>query len=325
MAQSCKQQQERVEETVLQPSDQWVTQLQQQCQDQPCNWWTLCLNKLLCWVIVALVKVSVWVVTIVVRWLYPMVCTIVMLVVGLLALLTGNSTILAQALSDIWELIKDGTYAMIGLVIFVALRIVDLVQSALGIQPRKRHLTERERSILAPIFRDSLNYDAIELVVGSAGILTIFGTAFTMGFTIYLPMYNERTLVHECVHTWQFEFRGFQYIGNSTLTHLDSMAFNKGYSPYDWKTHIDAGDSWYTLKSVEAQAQFIEDVYDSVDDSGVGQHWGRFVFESPGVPDDTTPGAFFKEDAKLGHNVFAVGVSTYTEQANAAWHIIRTA
>jgi hypothetical protein len=297
MAQSCKQQQERVEETVLQPIDQWVTQQQQKCQDQPCNWWMLCLNKLVCWVVVALVKVALWVTTLVVRWLYRMVCTVVMLVVGLLALLTGNTSILVQAVKDFWELIKDGTYAMIGLVFFVALRIVDLVQSALGVQPGKRHLTERERSILWPIFRDSLNYDAIELVVGPAGILTVFGTAFTMGFTIYLPTYSEQTLVHECVHTWQFEFRGFQYIGNSALTHLDSMVFHPGYDEYDWKTHIDAGDSWYTLKSVEAQAQFIEDVYAS----------GGFDFNAAGVPDDVNPGAFFKEDAKLGHNVFTVG------------------
>jgi hypothetical protein len=314
MAESCKQQQERIEETVLQPIDTWVAQQEQQCRDEPCNWWMLCLNKVFCWIVVALVKVTLWVTTIVVRWVYRLVCTAVMLVVGLLALLTGDTTVLAQAVGDVWELIKDGTYAAIGLVIFVALRIVDLVQSALGLQPGKRHLTEHERSILAPIFRNSLNYNAIELVVGPAGILTTSGRAFTMGFTIYLPTYSEQTLVHECVHTWQFEFRGFQYIGNSALNQLDSIAFNKGYKPYDWKPRLDAGDTWYTLKSVEAQAKFIEDVYAS----------GLFDFEEAGAPDDATPGAFFKEDAKLGHNVFQWSGTSYTEQANAAWRIIRT-
>jgi len=315
MAESCKQQQESIEETVLQPIDTWVTQQQQQCQDEPCNWWTLCLNKVFCWIVVALVKVSLWVTTIVVRWVYRLVCTIVMLVVGLVALLGGNSSILTQAIGDLWELIKDATYTVIGLVIFVALRIVDLVQSALGTQPGKRPLTERERSILFPIFRDSLNYNAIELVVGPAGILTTSGRAFTMGFTIYLPSYSEQTLVHECVHTWQFEFQGFRYIGNSTLNQLDSMVFDKGYQPYDWKTRLDAGDSWYTIKSAEAQAQFIEDVYAV----------GRFDFDAAGEPDDVTPGAFFNGNAKLGHNVFQWAGMTYTEQANAAWRIIRTA
>src|SRR5262249_44524847 len=162
----------------------------------------LCLNKVFCWIVVALVKVTLWVTTIVVRWVYRLVCTVVMVFVGLLALLSGDTSILAQALADVWELIKDGTYAAIGLVIFLALRIVDLVEPALGVQPGKRHLTERERSILVPIFRNSLNYSAIELVVGPAGILTTSGRAFTMGFTIYLPSYSEQTLVHECVHTW---------------------------------------------------------------------------------------------------------------------------
>ena len=315
MAESCKQQQERIEESVLQPIDKWIMQQEQRCRDEPCNWWTLCLNKLLCWLVVGLVRVSLWVTTILVRWVYRLVCTVVSLVIGLLALLVGDSTILAQAVKDLWELTKDGTYAVIGVVFFVALRIVDLVQTAVGVQPGKRHLTERERAILGPIFRDSLNYNAIELVVGPAGILTGSGRAFTMGFTIYLPSYSEQKLVHECVHTWQFEFQGFQYIGNSALNQLDSMLFNKGYEPYDWQTRLDAGDSWYTIKSVEAQAKFIEEVYAS----------GRFHFEAPGVLDDETPGAFFKEDAKLGHNVFQKGGMTYAEQANAAWRIIRTA
>jgi len=315
MAESCKQQQERIEESVLQPIDQWVTQQEQRCRDEPCNWWTLCLNKLFCWIATFLVKVTLWVTTIIVRWVYRTVCTVVMLAVGLLALLTGDTTILVQALKDLWELIKDGLYSAIGLVIFLALRLVDLVQTVVGVQPAKRRLTERERSILWPIFRESLNYNAIELVVGSAGLLTITGRALTMGFTIYLPSYSEQTLVHECVHVWQFEFEGFRYIGNSALNQLDSMVFSKSYRPYDWKTRLDAGDTWYTIKSAEAQAKFIEDVYAS----------GFFDIDAPGVPDDMAPGAFFKEDPKLGHNVFGVSGTFYTEQANAAWHIIRTA
>src|SRR5438552_3386848 len=113
MAESCKQQQERIEESVLQPIDTWVTQQEQRCRDEPCNWWTLCLNKLLCWVVVGLVKVCLWVTTIIVRWVYRLVCTVVSLVIGLLALLVGDSTILAQAVKDLWELAKDGTYAVI--------------------------------------------------------------------------------------------------------------------------------------------------------------------------------------------------------------------
>ena len=261
-----------------------------------------------------LVKVVLWVLTIVVRWVYRLVCTIVMLVIGVLALLVGNTEILGQALQDVWELVKDGTYAAIGLIIFVALRIVDLVQSVTGNQAAKRRLTEKERALLMPVFRNSLNYNAIEVVDGSAGLLTRSGRALTMGFTIYLPTYSEQTLVHECVHVWQFEFEGFKYIGNSALNQLDQLVFNRGYQPYAWRSRIDAGASWYTLKSAEAQARFIEDVWAV----------GIFDFDAKGVLDDTTAGAFFRGDPSQGHNVFTVGGSDYTPQANAAWQIIRT-
>jgi hypothetical protein len=249
-----------------------------------------------------------------VRWVYRTVCTVVTVVVGVIAFVFGNAKILLQALKDVWTQVKDSFYSAVGSVIFVAVRIVDLVQAAFRLQPAKRKSTRREREILWPIFRDSLNYDAIELVVGPAGILTRFGRAFTMGFTIYLPSYSETTLVHECVHTWQFQFGGFRYIGNSALHQLDSLVFSRSYQPYRWRPRIDAGDSWYTLGSAEAQAQFIEDVYAD----------GIFDFTDPKRPDDTSPGAFFREN-ESGTNAFVTtdGV-VCTEQANAAWRILRT-
>jgi hypothetical protein len=313
MAVSCQEQAERVEEAVLQPIDQWVDQQEQRCRDEPCNWWTLCLNKLFCWVVVVLVKVTLWVTTIVVRWVYRTVCTVVTVIVGMIALIFGNSDILLQALKDLWTLAKDAFYSAIGAVIFGVLRIVDVVQSLLRLQPTKRRLTKHERELLWPIFRGSLAYDAIELVVGSAGILTISGRAFTMGFTIYLPTYSEQTLVHECVHTWQFQFGGFRYVGNSALHQLDSLIFNRDYRPYNWRPRIDAGDSWFSLRSVEAQAQFIEDVFAD----------GIFDFSDLETPDDTSPGAFFREEDS-GSNAFVVGGISYTQQANDAWRILRT-
>lgn len=314
MAESCKEQQERIEETVLQPIDEWVEQQEERCRNEPCIWWMLCLNKLVCWIAVVLAKVILWVVTVVVRWGYRIVCTAVSLIIGVLALVIGNTAILVQALKDLWELTKDSLYTAIGVVVFAALRIVDVVQSTLGLQPAKRRLSERERGILWPIFRESINYNAIELVIGSAGILSISGRPFTMGYTIYIPSYSDRTLVHECVHTWQFQFEGFEYIGNSALNQLDSMVFNKGYQPYDWQSHIDAGKSWYTLKSAEAQAKFIDTAYEI----------GHFTFDSKGIPDDVNPGAFFRDSGSAGQNVFMVGTNDYTEEANKAWRIIRT-
>jgi hypothetical protein len=223
MAESCKQQQERIEESVLQPIEQWVEQQEEKCRNEPCIWWMLCLNRIVCWLVTVAVRVTLWVLTLVVRWVYRIVCTAVTLVIGVLALLIGNTDILTGAIKDLWELSKDALYTMIGVVIFAALRIVDIFQSATRLQPAKRRLTERERGILWPIFRESLNYSAVELVIGSAGVLSFLkGTAFTMGYRIYLQSYSEQTLVHECVRIWQFQFEGFKYIGNSVVNQLDS-------------------------------------------------------------------------------------------------------
>lgn len=68
MAESCKQQQERIEETVLQPIDQWVERQEENCRNEPCIWWMLCLNKLVCAIVTVLAKVTLWVTTVVVRW-----------------------------------------------------------------------------------------------------------------------------------------------------------------------------------------------------------------------------------------------------------------
>lgn len=310
---SCREQQERVEETVIEPLTQWVERQEQRCHDAPCIWWMLCLNKVVCAIFTFLAQVVVWVTKVVVRWVYRIVCTVVSLVAGLVGLVTGSADRLMEALRDLWGLVRDGFYALAGAVIFVALRIVDLVQTVVGVQARKRPLTERERALLAPVFRESLAYGLIEVVDGSAGLLTTSGRALTMGYTIYLPSYSESTLVHECVHVWQFQYGGFRYIGNSAFHQLDSMTFSKSYKPYDWRPRIDAGSSWYQLESVEAQAQFVEDVYDR----------GLFDLDDPESPDDLAPGAFFRDGAAAGHNSFREGERDYTAQANAAWAIIR--
>ena len=208
------------------------------------------------------------------------------------------------------KLAKDGLCTIVGAVIYYALYIVDGIQSILGIQNKKRRLTERERGILGKVFRDSLNYSAISIVDGKAGLLSISGRAFTMGFTIYMPSSDDETLVHECVHVWQFQSEGTRYIGNSALNQFDSMFIHKGYDPYSWVSWISAGNSWYTLKSAEAQAQFIEDVFRN----------GEFVFIDETIPTDTTLGAFFKEEDETGHNWFG----DHTAIANDAWRIIRT-
>jgi hypothetical protein len=120
---------------------------------------------------------------------------------------------------------KGRLYSATGLVIYNGLYVFDAIQTVVGVQQRKRRLTPAERRLLYPIFRDSLVYDAIRIVEGNAGLLGISGRATTMDWTIYMP---TPTLVHWCVHVWQFQFEGSKYIGDSAFNQLDRIIFSPG-------------------------------------------------------------------------------------------------
>lgn len=313
MALSCKEQLSKVEEDVLQPIDTWVNEQVEKCRNEKCKWWMLCLNKLVCWLVTVLVKVTVWVLTTVVRWVYITVCVVVTLVVGLLLLVVGRTDVFLQALSDLWQFIKDVFFFAVGLVIFVALSIVDAFQNLFNLQSEKRRLTDQELSALRPIFGDSLPYSMIRVIDGNQGILAPAGgsPAYTIGYNIYATSPTLTTIVHECVHVWQFQFGGTQYIGQSVLYQL-GQRFGGG-NPYNWQASIGSGDNaWYLLDSVEAQASFIDDVYSTG------------VFVPTGGAADTTDGAFFQRN-KSGQNQFLFGTPSvdYTSRANAAWDVVR--
>ena len=126
MATSCRVQQFQVEEEITHKIETWVEQQEQRCRNEPCNWWMLCLNVLVCWFVTVMVKIDEWVVETIIRWVYRTVCVVVTLVVGLLMLPFDGGDMLLQALSDAWDLIKDAFFQVLGLIILWAITIVDL-------------------------------------------------------------------------------------------------------------------------------------------------------------------------------------------------------
>jgi hypothetical protein len=203
--------------------------------------------------------------------------------------------------------VRGIVYKALGAIIYAAIRGVAVLQTALGTQPRQRSLTPRERDVLEPIFGDAIDLDAVEIVDGRAGLLGISGRAFAMGFVVYLPHYSEEILVHELTHVWQFQTDGLGYVGNSALHQLAGLLSMKRYHPYHWRRAIDAGTTWQALASVEAQAQFIQDLYRE----GEGQ-----------AGSERAPGAFFRSDTP-GANRFCQGDRDYTTVANDAWRNLR--
>jgi hypothetical protein len=85
--QACEQFKTWWTEQVQQPVEQWVSQLQQTCVQQSCNWWCLCCNKWLCWLVWVAVKVVTWVFVTVLKWLVYLVCKIVAFVVKLVVMI----------------------------------------------------------------------------------------------------------------------------------------------------------------------------------------------------------------------------------------------
>lgn len=331
MAQSCKEQLVSVEEEVIQPVDRYVKEQRKRCENEECNPWLLCLNKLVCWFYWVTLKITEWILIVVIRWVYRVVCVAVSLVVGLLVLIfTFNPDIFLRALQDLWELVEDAAFLAIGAILLYGNYVIDSFLTAVGLKDRARKLNKDELAILRPIFGDSLLYEAIQVNEGRLGIMgPPFATAegaTTMGYSIYFRSddVSPVTLVHECVHIWQFQFGGTHYIGQSATFQIGKWL--GGDDPYNWFAKIGTDvNGWYLMESVEAQAEFIEDVF----------NFGKFIPDD-GVANDSV-GAFFQRSDD-GQNEFFYGVDSsggettqaadgaldFTSQANAAWAILRT-
>ena len=92
----------------------------------------------------------------------------------------------------------------------------------------------------------------------------MFGLAdapFTLDNTIYVLNTNlsiePDTLVHECVHVWQYQNIGTRY----TTDALGAMAIYGRDAPYNWEAELARGNTDWSDFNREAQAQLIQDVW----------------------------------------------------------------
>ncbi len=137
---------------------------------------------------------------------------------------------------------------------------VSAIQSLTGIEPVGRKLNDHEIEKLKPIFGNSIDYSAVRIKTGFAGVFSIGSRPFVMGNTIYMK--NEKfqsdsdfkLLVHEMTHVWQHQNGGTDYMSEA----LWSQHFGKGYG---WDASIPQ-TPWNKLEP-EQQAAFLEAAYDS--------------------------------------------------------------
>jgi hypothetical protein len=133
MAETCREVQEWVEESVEKPIEEWENRQEERCREEECNWWTLCLNKLFCWIVVIAVKVVRWVVVTVGKWVGRVVCEVVATVLDAAAFLVNlvlSIPILGGIIRTVLNWVTEIIWRIVGL--------LDFALSLLGVRWRKR-------------------------------------------------------------------------------------------------------------------------------------------------------------------------------------------
>lgn len=133
MGRVCREVQEWVEEQVERPVEEWVERQEERCREEPCNWWMLCLNKLICWMVTVTVKVVTWVVVTVGKWVTRVVCEFVNIILDAVAFIVNlilSIPIIGGIIRTILNWVTEIIWRLVGLVDFLA--------SLAGIRPRKK-------------------------------------------------------------------------------------------------------------------------------------------------------------------------------------------
>jgi hypothetical protein len=168
---------------------------------------------------------------------------------------------------------------------------VSAIQTAVGLEPAGRGLTDAETAELRSVYGDSMDYSAIRIKEGNIGLNNLMAP-HTVGNTIYLPKdsYKDegtRLLVHEAAHSWQYQNGGTDYIGASLYNQALGALSSSRNEAYEFDASIKAGKSWSELNP-EQQASVIDTAY------------SRGLFNNPNqqfLLDDGTDATAFVRDA----------------------------
>ncbi|WP_143229356.1 hypothetical protein [Actinophytocola xanthii] len=143
-----------------------------------------------------------------------------------------------------------------GAVLVVLGKLVALGQAVVGVPRGDRALDADELAMLERVFRGSVDLRAVRVVPGPAGVFTRTGRPFALGATVYLgTRLDPATLVHECVHVWQYQHRGCRYTAEALWAQHTVKP-----SAYRWTDELDRGRRHWREFNLEAQAQLLEDI-----------------------------------------------------------------
>lgn len=133
MGRVCREVQEWVEEEVERPIEEWEERQEERCREEPCNWWMLCLNKLVCWVVTVVVKVVRWVVVTVGKWVTRVVCEVVNFVLDVVGFVVGlvlSIPVIGGIIRTVLNWLTEIVWRLVG--------VLDFVASLAGLRLRKK-------------------------------------------------------------------------------------------------------------------------------------------------------------------------------------------
>jgi hypothetical protein len=223
---------------------------------------------------------------------------------GIGGLLSGNGRVALRGLGDIGS-------SLAGAIIVIGGKLISATQTILTLE-RERALTEEERETLRRVFRKSVSLYNVRLVERKAGIFSLNGDPFTLGNTIYMKGTSTTSwlsiLVHECTHVWQYEHLGARYTSDAIWAQQTANA-------YKWRAEMTDGKAHWRDFNREAEAEFVEDVYDKGQETGkdpTGK--GEFYADEP-----VGPNVEFRWD-KEDLTTFAAATTAYV-RGNRSWRL----
>ena len=199
---------------------------------------------------------------------------------GIVRILTG---LLEAVISrDSW-LIRKGAVdilsGMAGTVIAVVAKLVALIQATIFMQMGERPLNEHEKAIVQRVYRDSMAVQNIRIIEGFAGLFSTNDRPFALGNRIYLKhidsMKDPALFAHECCHIWQYQRDGVRYIIEALWAQW------KVENAYSWEAEIARGHLRWQEFNREAQAQFVQDVFNGGRRNPASQAPGEFYDDNP--------------------------------------------
>ena len=202
-------------------------------------------------------------------------------------LLSGKWPVALKGLIDIASSITGGLFSVSG-------TLISLVQRIIFCQNNERTLTREEMAVLRIVFRNSISLYNIRIIQGWSGI---FGMAhpgaFTLNNTIYLITTDvskkPETLVHECVHVWQYQSLGNRYIADALGAQAVYGRTGRAGDAYDWSAELSRGKTKWKDFNKEAQAQLIEDI------------WKYGTLTTGGVINSNNGAFYEKQDCEAGN------------------------